>query len=130
MAVIEKHPEKRFGYRVRVMIKITQYHKHDVSWLLDATGVGGLRSNRRTFEWVIRDQLSAAWLVTALLPYLRSKKKQAHIALEILGRKILHQKDLCDVAQLADTLSGFNVRSRNRRKNFAAMIKENGSRND
>ena len=33
-------------------------------------------------------------------------------------------------AQLADTLSKFNVRSKNRRQNFATMIKASVSSND
>jgi len=40
MAVIERHPEKRFGFRVRLEINVTQSLRDDVAWLPDLTGIG------------------------------------------------------------------------------------------
>src|SRR3989338_2499869 len=117
MAYIERHTEKRFGFRVRLEIKITQYHRHDVAWLIPATGVGYIRQNNRTYEWVARDQQAVAWLIDVVAPYVRTKNKQVKIARRMLRRVICTRRDLVSMAQLADTLSSFNVRSKNRRKN-------------
>ena len=124
MATLEKHAEKRFGFRVRVTVKITQYHKHDVGWLVPVTRIGYIRSNRSTYEWVVRDQKEIIIFLQQIAPYSRCKKKQIVIAQSILQRDIRTKKNLYDVARLADTLSSFNVRSKSRRKNYAIMIKE------
>jgi len=65
-----------------------------------------------------------------LVKYLRVKKRQAILALQILEFKVVDYQDLIAVAKLADTLASFNPRSKNRRKNFASEIKENVPRND
>jgi hypothetical protein len=130
MALIEKHREKRFGFRVRVEVKATQYHECDVAWLPEQTGVGYVRRNLNTYEWVVRDQQAVAWLLTMIAPYARCKGNQVALAAEILKHPISSREDLVKVALLADALSKFNVRSRLRRKNYAAMIQESGSRND
>ena len=130
MALIEKHSEKRFGFRVRIEIKITQTHKKDVLWLKKFTGIGYIRKNIRTYEWIVRDQKAVKWLAEKITPYTHGKKKQ----LEYLEKIFMHpnntKSDLIKIARLADTLSSFNVRSRNRRKNFATMIQEIDSPND
>lgn len=130
MALIEKHPEKRFGFRVRVEVKVTQYHECDVAWLPVQTGVGYLRRNLRTYEWIVRDQQAAAWLLQVIAPYARCKRNQVALATRILEHPVTSKEDLVQVAHLADALSKFNVRSKLRRKNHAAMIQESGSRND
>jgi len=130
MALIERHPEERFGFRVRMEINITQFHEAGVSWIPDQTGVGYIRRNLNTFQWVVRDQKAALWLLHLIAPYTRTKKNQVALAIEILTRSITSQEDLVDVAKLADALSKFNVRSDRRRRNHAAMIQDNGSRND
>ena len=130
MALLERHAEKRFGFRVRIEVKVTQRHKNDVAWLLNLTGIGYLRHNIRCYEWIVRDQKAVAWLLNAIIPYIRGKSQQVKLALDILKYPVQTEKDLFSVAQLADTLSAFNVRSKNRRRNYAAMIKANNSRND
>jgi hypothetical protein len=124
MAVIERHAEKRFGFRVRLEVKVTQYHREDVAWLPVQTGVGYIRRNLRTYEWIVRDQNAVAWLLEMIGPYTRCKGKQVALARQILLHPVLTREDLYQVACLADALSSFNVRSRLRRKNFAAMIQE------
>jgi hypothetical protein len=52
------------------------------------------------------------------------------MALKILDVEIRKPKDVLKVARLTDPLSKFNVRSKNRRKNFVSMIQETFSRND
>jgi hypothetical protein len=59
-----------------------------------------------------------------IAPYTRSKVRQVELARQILARTVNVKQDLLDIAQLADALSAFNVRSRLRRKNYAAMIQE------
>ena len=130
MALLERHSEKRFGFRVRVEVKVTQYHRNDIAWLLTLTGIGYVRKNVRCYEWIVRDQIAAQWLLKIIAPYTHTKIKQVKIALEILKHPMQTQADLIAVAQLADALSAFNVRSKNRRKNYATMIQVNNSRND
>ena len=74
MALIEKHSEKRFGFRVRLEISITQFHESDVSWLPVETGVGYIRRNLQTYQWIVRDQQAARWLLDMVAPYSRSKR--------------------------------------------------------
>lgn len=130
MAMLERHPEKRFGFRVRVEVKVTQYHRNDVVWLLTLTGIGYVRKNVRCYEWIVRDQKAARRLIKVIAPYTHTKIKQVKIALEILKHPRQTLADLTAVAQLADALSAFNVRSKNRHRNYAAMIQDSNSRND
>src|SRR5262245_33255218 len=124
MALIERHAEKRFGFRVRLEMNVTQYHECDVAWLPAHTGVGYIRRNLDTYQWIVRDQRAIRWLLDMVVPYSRCKKKQIALAIEICEHPIQSKNDLIQVAELADALSKFNVRSRNRRKNHAAMIQE------
>jgi len=130
MACIEKHKEKKFGFRVRIYIKISQNNSEIVKWCKSITRLGQIRKNRNEYEWRIRGQEEAMFLLKLLLPYLRVKKNQAKLAKKIVNTKIVIFKDLLKKAQLADTLSKINIRSQGRRKNFMAMIKENISPND
>ena len=56
MATIERHKEKKFGFRVRVTLKITQRKKDILDWFLETFGVGYIRKNRTTYDWIVRDQ--------------------------------------------------------------------------
>src|SRR5262245_31694862 len=124
MALIEKHTEKRFGFRVRIEVNVTQFHEGDVAWLPAHTGVGYIRRNLETYQWIVRDQRAVKWLLDMVQPFTRCKRNQVALAIEILAHPIQSKDDLIQVAKLADALSKFNVRSRNRRKNHAAMIEE------
>jgi hypothetical protein len=130
MACIEPHREKKFGFRVRIVLKVTQKHKKDLIFLEKMFGCGHVRPNSTTFDWILRDQQSLKLVLESLLPYSRSKRQQIKLALQILHTKIVCMDDLLQVATLADTLSRFNVRSNNRRKNYVAMIQEHFSSND
>jgi|SRR3989344_3725389 len=122
MATIEKHAEKKFGYRVRIELKVTQRDRTTLSELNALYRIGNLRQNRTTHDWVIRDRAETMFLLGLISPYLKVKKTQAKIASTILCSTIDSREDLIKIAQLADSLSRFNVRSKNRRKNFASMI--------
>ena len=104
--------------------KATQYHKRDVVWLPEQTGVGYIRQNLKTFEWIVRDQKAVAWLLDMIAPYTRCKQNQVALAIQILLHPIKTKEDLVQMAHLADALSKFNVRSKLRRKNHAAMVQD------
>ena len=130
MALIERHSEKKFRFRVRIAIKLTQKEPKILKWIKSKLQLGYVRKNRTTYDWITRDQKEIQKLLILLCPFLKIKKKQAIIALKLLQIKIKTKKDLIKSANLADTLSSFNTRSRKRRKNFAAMIQEEISPND
>lgn len=130
MACIEPHNEKKFRFRVRVILKVTQKHEKDLVFLTKLFGCGAVRQNGTTFDWILRDQKSLIIVLSELLPYSKSKQQQIKHALKILTMKIGSQKDLVQAAKTADALSLFNVRSNNRRKNFVTMIQEHVSSND
>jgi hypothetical protein len=130
MATIEKHLEKKFGFRIRITVKITQRDENVLRWFRGKYKIGYIRKNRSTFDWVIRDQKMAKDFLEYLLVYLKAKRRQAEMALKILDVEIRKPKDVLKVARLADSLSKLNVRSKNRRKNFVSMIQEAFSRND
>lgn len=130
MAIIERHKEKRFGFRVRIVLKITQKHKEDVQFLSKLTLCGTVCKNGKTFDWKTRDQKEVARVLKNVQPYSRVKRRQIDLALTILQAPIESRKDLLDVATVADALSRLNVRSNNRRKNYVTKIQTFFSSND
>ena len=124
MATIEKHNEKKFRFRVRVIIKITQSNPKILHWIQKVFLVGKIVKNRTTYDWLVKDQKDVSEAIKILIKYLKVKNKQAKIALKILNLKIISKNSLINIAKLADTLASFNVRSKNRRKNFAIKIEE------
>ena len=130
MALIERHPAKRFGCRVRIWVKATQLRQCDVAWLRDELGVGQVRPSRKCWEWLVKDQSDARWLLNAIQPYARVKAQQIGLALQILELRINSIDDVQQLADWADALAALNVRSRGRRQNTAAMIQGFVSRND
>ena len=131
MACIEKHAEKKFGFRIRIYIKISQNDYKILNWCKSITSLGNIRNVKNDeFEWIIKNQENAKSLLDSLLPYLKIKKRQAKLAQKILNTEIKTIKNLLKNAELSDTLSKLNVRSQGRRKNFAAMIQESISPND
>ena len=132
MAVVEKHQEKKFGFRVRIIIKISQRDREPLMWFKDKFGVGSIRSNTRSFDWIIRNQIDAEKVLDLIMPYVKAKRKQTKIAKKLLelNQKVNSKEEFLVVARLADSLSKFNVRSKNRRKNGSIMVEEFFSRND
>ena len=130
MALIEPHSEKRFRFRVRIELKITQKYRKDLVFLPNLLGCGLIRTNRTTCDWITRDQKEIFRVLSLIKPYSRTKQRQIQIACDIIQTSIKRSEDLLRVARLADTLSKFNVRSKNRRKNYATMIQEHFSSND
>ncbi|MDO8482764.1 MAG: LAGLIDADG family homing endonuclease [bacterium] len=136
MATIERHSEKKFGFRVRVEMKLTQKESYLLESLARESKIGCVSCNNKlsteyaTYDWIVRDKSDLVSILEYIKPYTRLKKKQIDIALTILRKVIVTKQDLITNARLADTLSKFNVRSKNRRKNFAAMIETHISPND
>jgi len=135
MACIELHSGKRFRFRVRVSIKITQHDRQILDWIQRILNAGIVRANRlgdksQTFDLHIRDRNEVHKILMRIRPYLRVKHRQADIALKILNQNSDSKSNLIKNARLADALSRFNVRSKNRRKNFVSKIKEYFSPND
>jgi len=130
MAWIESHKEKKFGFRVRICLQLTQKYSDLLQWVQTVLSVGAIRKNRTTYDWELKDQHQCQELLVLLQPYMRGKAKQVTLALQILSKKVDTKEDLMTVAQLADTLSGYNVRSFGRRRNYASKIQEHLSSND
>lgn len=130
MASIEAHKEKRFGFRIRVILKLTQKNPALLQWIHTLLGVGRIASNRTTFDWIVRDQQHCKELLELIRMYSRGKQNQVELALQILQTPVRSESDLLTIARLADTLSSFNVRSFGRRKNYASKIQEHTSSND
>lgn len=122
MALIEKHSEKKFGFRVRVILKVTQKNPEVLYWIQKTTKLGNVVSNGTTNEWILRNQIEILEFLKQLVGFVRIKKKQIEIAIEILQKPVKNQSDLVNIATLADSLASFNVRSKNRRKNFMTSI--------
>jgi len=135
MATIERHREKKFGFRVRVEVKITQKENGLLNTLVKELKIGRVRCNRikssnATYDWIVRDKNDLETILKFIQPYTRQKEQQVIIALKILQTPIVTKQDLLASAQLADALSSLNVRSKDRRKNFATMIQTHVSPND
>ena len=130
MALVEKHSEKKFGFRVRVILKVTQKNPEVLYWIQETTKLGNVVSNRTTYEWILRNQMEILEFLKHLIKFVKIKDNQVKIAIQILQSSIKSQNDLINIATLTDSLASFNVRSKNRRKNFMAKIKEIVPRND
>ncbi len=135
MAIIEPHAGKRHKFRIRVSLKVTQHDRTILDWIRKKIDVGIIRANRlgtnrQAFDLHVRDQHHVGAILEILMPYLRVKKRQTRLALRILDCATETVKDTIRIARLADTLSKFNVRSKNRRKNFATKVEVHLSSND
>ena len=116
MACIESHKEKKFRFRVRISLQLTQKNLDLLQWVHSLLGMGHIKKNRTTFDWVLQDQKNCKKLLEMIQVYSEGKQKQIKLALEILRTPITSKSDLIQVARLADTLSSYNVRSFGRRK--------------
>jgi len=131
MAIIEPHSEKKFRFRVRIEFKITQKDRKSLEFIPKTFGCGSIRTSKRDVsDWITRDQKEIARILLLIKPYSKMKQKQINLAMKIIGTSIKKRSDLLRVARLADALSRFNVRSKNRRKNHVSMIQKYFSPND
>ena len=130
MALIESHKEKKYGYRVRIILKLTQKNPYLLQWIQALLAIGNLRKNRTTYDWIVRDQSHCKAILEMIRMYSVGKRNQIELALQILQSPVCTRSDLVKKARLADTLSSYNVRSFGRRKNYAVKIQEYSSSND
>ena len=131
MAIIEPHSEKKFRFRVRIELKITQKDRKYMEFIPKTFGCGSIRTSKKAVsDWITRDQKEIARILSLIKPYSRMKQQQIIIAMKIIDTSVRKRHDLLRVARLADSLSRFNVRSKNRRKNYVSMIEEYFSPND
>src|SRR3989344_4944862 len=124
-AIIERHPEKKFRFRVRICLDFYQHQDNIrvLDYIKDYFGEGSLgKSIRNTHKLSLRNQSTLKTILPLLHKYVVVKKKQIEIALTILNYKIETKKDLIKVAKLADQLSSHNIRSKGIRKNSSEII--------
>jgi hypothetical protein len=122
MTWIEKHPEKKFKFRVRLALKVTLNQKQVLEWIRKRVRFGYLKKNRNQYEWCSQDQEKIEKFLSKVLPFLKVKKKQAKIALKIAKIKVESFDDLVKKAKLADSLAKLNTRSEGIRKNFSQAL--------
>src|SRR3989338_9613899 len=81
MATIERHGEKKFGFRVRISIKITQKDGKLLYFLTQKYRVGRVRVNRKatiyeTHDWIVLDKTDVGIILEMIFPYTNTKRKQ------------------------------------------------------
>jgi len=133
MALVERHPEKKFKIRIRVLVEFTQHDDNMpiLKYLYRKIGSGNInRSLRNVWKYGIKNQRIIEQLLKALYPYSVLKKRQIKLALKILSIRFNTRKSLLRAAILADKLSSLNLRSKSRKINGIKLVKEAISRND
>ena len=122
MASIERNAQLRFGFRVRLTIRLAQKNKAILEEIQNTIACGRIRLNRAVFELDIKDQKDVKKFIELVYPYCRVKRTQLELALTIIERKasVELSQDMYSISQLADELAEKNVRSKGRRKNFSS----------
>ena len=70
MACIEKHSEKKFGFRVRVILKVSQKEIGIIKWFRKTFKVGNIRKNNNIYDWQIQNQIECLRMLEIFLPYI------------------------------------------------------------
>ena len=130
MAPVERHKEKKFKLRIRVIVRVTQKDREILLMFKESLGIGQVVPDRSCFNWIIRDQNHVKWLLEILLPYICVKRKQALIGLKIISSPRGTKEDLVKIALLADSLSSLNVRSKLAQNSYSLKVQNVFSRND
>jgi len=123
MASIERSAQLRFGFRVRLTIKLAQKNKTILEEIQSMIACGKIRLNRTVFELDIKDQTHVKKFIELVYPHCRVKRMQLELALTIIERKssVESIQDMYAISLVADALAEKNVRSKGRRKNFSPM---------
>ena len=133
LCYVDKAKGYKFKFRIRVIIKLSQKSKNVLEEIKKDLQLGNIILNRRwndnkwnSFDLIIANQNDVLLLINFIKPYVRFKKNQLEIAIKILvqRKKISSEKELLQLAKLADSLSILNVRSNNDGKKYTTMIKE------
>jgi len=132
MAIIERHKEKKFKFRVRISLEFTQHEDNIIilQCIKKIIGSGSLSiSNKRVWKLSVKNTKVLKEILKKLEPFVVAKTRQIILALKILNSEVNTRNDLLRMGRLADRLSGFNIKSRSRRLNTSRLL-EAFSRND
>ena len=133
MSLVEKHNEKRYKIRIRVLVEFTQHNDNIIvlKYLQRKIGGGNIyRSLRNVWKYSIKAQKLVKKLLKALYPFSVLKKRQIKIALIVLSLSLDNPKGLLRAAKLSDDISKRNLRSKSRKINGLELVKNAISCND
>jgi intein-encoded DNA endonuclease-like protein len=108
-------PNRTYRYRFQISPAVVFYQSakegDHLKWLNKLLGIGYIRKrNDGIVEFIVGDSDSIIALLSNLLPYLRLKKKQAELMLEIikLRKSVGTAKDFLKIAQKIDLFQKIN----------------------
>ena len=85
--------------------------------------MGYITNSRSGCELVIKEKKSLVKLLNDISPYVKIKKTQLNVALEILDSLPLSSKKrLIKIAKLADSIGKANIKSKSRRKHSTKTL--------
>lgn len=126
---VKLKPNSSYRYRFQVSPAIVFYQsqkeKEHLQWLKKTIDRGYLRErNDGIVEYIIGDMESMKELLKNLLPYLRLKRKQAELMIEIIEKKkkVRSAKEFISLAERIDLFQKMNY-SKNRIQNSAEVKK-------
>ena len=129
LQLIHRH-DYRLGYQIRASIVFYQKtkHKHLLIWLKDKLTKGYIRErNDQISEYTIVGIEAVSQTLKLLQPYIRLKKQQINIALEVLGQmpgtgRKMRVKQLIKLAERVDVFSRLNYSKK--RTNTSKVVKK------
>jgi hypothetical protein len=132
LCYVDKAKGYKFKFRIRVIIKLSQKSNTVLEEIKTDLQLGNVFFNKKkdtnfnSFDLILANQDDVLTFINLIRPYVRLKKNQLEIALQILKKRkqISSEKDLLQLAKLADSLSILNIRSCNDGKKYTTMIKE------
>ncbi|MFA5767038.1 MAG: LAGLIDADG family homing endonuclease, partial [Candidatus Paceibacterota bacterium] len=108
-------PNRTYRYRFQISPAVVFYQSakegDHLKWLNKLLGIGYIRKrNDGIVEFIVGDSDSIIALLCNLLPYLRLKKKQAELMLEIikLRKSVGTAEDFLKIAQKIDLFQNIN----------------------
>lgn len=130
MLQLVSRPDYLFGYQIRASIVFYQKQQHDffLSWLKGKLIYGYTRRrNDGMSEYTIVGVESVKDVLLKLLPYLKLKKKQAELALKVLGKmpgkgKKINPNLFLELAQEVDKFAFLNYSKR--RTNTSLKVRD------
>ena len=127
MAHIVPHRECRFGYAIRVVVKFSQHEDSNGTLieLKQLCGDGYLsQANKHVRELAIKSSRGVERLLREIGPYVRIKRMQVKCALQLIEKlkQIETSQQFREAAELVDSISAANLKSRSRRKHSSESI--------
>ena len=132
LCYVDKAKGYKFKFRTRVIIKLSQKSNKVLEDIKKDLQLGNIIFNKRkdnkfnSFDLIIANQDDVLLFINLITPYVRFKKIQLEIAIKILTNRktISSEKDVLQLAKLADSLSILNTRTNNDGKKYTTLIKE------